>query len=89
MLKLELEKTECLDKVSSGFIFTGATSYIKGFIELAGFYLGGPVTHPTSSYEDFKVANNFSLLQQAYAENKLYHLRQNSLSKWSVLKELF
>ena len=88
-IKLKLTHKNLLDKISSGFIFTGETSYIRGFIELAEFYLGRPVSHPQQLYDNFKMTNVFTLLQQAFMENKLYHSKQNSLSKWSVLKELF
>ncbi|MCZ0932454.1 MAG: cell division protein FtsA [Oligoflexia bacterium] len=88
-VKLKLAPKDLLNKISSGFIFTGATAYIKGFIELAEFYLGRPACHPQQFYNNFKVTNNFALLQQAYVENKLYHSKQNSLSKWSILRELF
>ncbi|MDE0092561.1 MAG: hypothetical protein OXN83_04680 [Oligoflexia bacterium] len=88
-IKLKLIEKEQLDKMSSGFIFTGMTSYIKGFVELASFYLGRPVCHPQQLYENFKMTNNFTLLQQAYTEKKLYDEKQNSLSRWSVLKEFF
>ena len=88
-IKLKLSSKDLLDKISSGFIFTGATSYIKGFIKLAEFYLGKSVCRPQQLYDNFKVTNNFALLQQTYVENKLYHSKQRALSKWFVLKELF
>ena len=88
-IQSRLSSKNLMDKISSGFIFTGQTSYIKGFIELAEFYLGRPACHPRPFYDNFKVTNAFALLQQAYAENKLYHSKQKTRSKWSALRELF
>ena len=88
-VKLKLRDKNLLDKISSGFIFTGESSYIKGFIKLAEFYLGRPVSQPQPCYDNFKITNIFTLLQQAFLEDKLYQNKQNSLSKWSILKELF
>ena len=88
-IKLQLTKKGLFDKISSGFMFTGSTSYIKGFIERAEFYLGRPVCQPQQMYDNFKINNNFTILQQAYAESKLYRSKQSVFSKWSILKELF
>lgn len=88
-IKLKLVNKGLLDKLNSGFIFTGPTAYIKGFIELAEFHLGQSVNYSKQYYDNFKVTNNFAILQQAYTENKLYHSIQRHPSKWSVLKELF
>ena len=88
-IKIKLTSKDLLDKITSGFIFTGETAYIKGFIELAEFNLGRSVNYPQQLYDNFKLTNNFALLQQAYVENKLYHSNQKLSSKWSVLKELF
>ncbi|MCY4321872.1 MAG: hypothetical protein OXC37_05695 [Bdellovibrionaceae bacterium] len=87
-VKLRLSK-QLLDSISSGFIFTGETAYIKGFTDWAEFYLGKPVCVPQNTYDNFKSTNCFTLLQQAYLDNKIYYPKQNSFSKWSVLKELF
>ena len=78
-----------MDKISSGFIFTGGTAYLPGFTELASFYLGGQVSHPEKLYEDFKQTHNLALIQQAYLENKLKPIKPNFSGKWSVWKELF
>ena len=88
-IKLKLSHKGLLDKISSGFLFTGETSYIKGFIELAEFYLGRPARHPQELYDNFKATSAFVLLQQAYLENKLSYSKQNSPTRWSILKELF
>ena len=88
-IKERLKNTKLMEKLSSGFVWTGKTAYLPGFKELAGFHLGGPVSHPKKSYPNFNQTNNFTLIQQAYLENKLKVQRQNTGGKWSVLKELF
>ena len=88
-IKLKCMNKALLEKIQSGFVFNGATAYIKGFIKLAEFHLGQPVNYPKKMYNNFRVTNNFALLQQAYLENKLYHYKENSSSKWSILRELF
>ena len=88
-LKEQLQKTQLAKKLSSGFVWTGKTAYLPGFKELAEFHLGGPVSHPTKFYPNFKQTNNFTLIQQAYLENRLKAPRQSAMGKWSLLKELF
>ena len=78
-----------IEKLSSGFLFTGGTAYMPGFMELASFYLGGQVSHPKNLYENFKQTNNFALIQQAYLEDQLKNYKQNFSSKRSVWRELF
>ena len=43
-----------MKKISSGFLFTGGTACLSGFLELASFYLGGPPAfHPQNLYGNF------------------------------------
>ena len=76
-----------LEQLSAGVIFTGASSYMKGFLEFAGFHLGRAVSHKNLFYNNFKDNQNLALIQQAYLENKL---AQKSLeNSFSFIKELF
>ena len=88
-IKNALSHYKLLEKISSGFLFTGGTAYMPGFNELAGFYLGGQVSHPKNLYENFKQTNNFALIQQAYLEDKLKNQKQKFSSKRMVWRELF
>ena len=88
-IKESLDHYKLLDQMSSGFLFTGSTAYLPGFTELAGFHLGGPVSHPTNKYENFKQTNNFTLIEQAYLENKLNRPKQNLPYKRWAWRELF
>lgn len=88
-IKTMLIHHNLMEKISSGFIFTGGTTGLPGFIELASFSLGGQVSHPKKMYENYKQTSNFALVQQAYLENKLKVQKQNYSSKWSVWRELF
>ena len=78
---------ENIEHLSTGFIFTGSSSYIKGFLEFAGFHLGRPVSHRNVFYENFKNNQNLALIQQAYLENKLSQKTQKD--SFSFMKELF
>jgi len=79
-----------VDKISSGFLFTGGTAYLSGFLELASFHLGGPPAfHPQNLYGNFKQTNNLALIQQAYLEDKLTIPKQHFVSKRPVWKDLF
>ena len=88
-IKAELIHHKLMEKVSSGFIFTGGTACLPGFTELASFYLGRQVSHPKNLYENFKQTNNFALIQQAYLENQFKAPKQNVASKWAIWRELF
>lgn len=88
-IKDKLVYEKLADKISSGFIFTGGTAYIPGFTELAGFYLGGAVSHPKNLYDHFTQTNNFALIQQAYLEQKLKIPKQNFFGKQLAWTELF
>ena len=88
-IKSELVHHKLMEKISSGFIFTGGTAYLQGFTELASFYLGKPVSHPKNLYENFKQTNNFALIQQAYSENQFKAPKQNGAPKWAIWRELF
>ena len=88
-IKMKLVHKQLMDKISSGFIFTGGTAYLPGFTDLAGFCLGGQAFHPKNLYENFKQTNNLALIQQAYLENKLKTVKQSFSKKWSVLRDLF
>jgi len=78
------EKTEFI----KSFIFTGASSYIKGFLEFAELNLGRSVSHKNLFYKNFQDNQNLTLLQQAYLENKLEQEvpKTNSLH---FIRELF
>lgn len=88
-IKGKLEQHQLMEKISSGFLWTGGTAYLPGFTKLAGFYLGGPSSHPQNLYEDFKQTNNFALVQQAYLENKLKTPKQNFTGRRSIWRDLF
>ena len=88
-IKHTLTSNQLIKCLSSGFMFSGGTAYIKGFLEFASFSLGKPVAHPQKIYEDFKTANNLALIQQAYLENQGITPKHSASSRWSVLRELF
>ena len=89
-IKSTLIHYKLLEKVSSGFLFTGNTAYIPGFNELASFYLEKPISHPNNFYESFKQMNNWALVQQMYLENNLTNQPQRFSSKRRFFwKELF
>ena len=88
-IKESLESYKLFDQLASGFLFTGSTAYLPGFVELAGFYLGGPVSHPKNKYESFKPDCNFTLIEQAYLENKLHFPKQTFSSQRRAWRELF
>ena len=79
---------ENMEKLVKGFIFTGSSSYIRGFLDFAGFQLGRSVSHKKLFYKNFKDNQNLALIQQAYLENKLDQgiQKQNS---FSFIRELF
>lgn len=78
---------ENLEQLAEGFVFTGASSYIKGFLDFAGLRLGRPMAHKNLFYENFTDNQNLALIQQAYLENKLnLKTKQDS---FSFIKELF
>ena len=84
-IKQQLSEAQLMDKLSSGFIFTGGTSELPGFKDLASLCLGKPVCFPEKIYPEFKQVNNFALVQQIYSDNK----RQVFKQKRSVWRELF
>jgi len=89
-IKTVLVREQLVDKISSGFLFTGGTAYLSGFLELASFHLGGPPAfHPQNLYGNFKQTNNLALIQQAYLEDKLTIPKQHFVSKRPVWKDLF
>lgn len=88
-IKEALNHYKLFDQMASGFLFTGSTAYLPGFIELAGFHLGGSVSHPQNNYENFKQTNNFALIEQAYLEDKLTRPKQNFSSRRRAWRELF
>lgn len=88
-IKQTLTSHNLIKYLSSGFMFSGGTSSIKGFTEFSSFYLGKPVSHPHKIYEKFKPENNLALVQQAYLENKFTIPKQISSARWFVLRELF
>lgn len=69
-IKQTLDHYKILNLLDSGFIFTGGTAYLPGFIKLASFFLEGQVAHPTQIYQNFRHTNNFSIIKQAYENNK-------------------
>ena len=77
-----------IEQLTEGFVFTGSSSYIKGFLELANFHLGRPVSNKNLFYDNFKDNQNLSLIQQAYLENKLNPTKTTKQS-FSFIKELF
>ena len=88
-IKLQI-KEETLNQLSGGFVFTGPSSYIKGFQQFAAFYLGRPVSHRKAFYKSFKQNQNLTLAQQAYTENKLNKTnKRERTSPLSFVRELF
>lgn len=88
-IKMELTRQGLLEKISSGFLWTGGTANLPGFMELAGFYFGGRASHPEKLYKDFKCNGNFALIQQAYSEGTLKTPGQNFTGRRFVWSELF
>ena len=88
-IKERLVHQKLMDKISLGFLFTGGTSKLPGFTQLASFHLGGQVSHPNNLYDNFKQTNNFSLIQQAYLEDKLKIQKSKFSSKWFLWRDLF
>ena len=69
------------------FVFTGAGASIEGFKALAEFYLGKPVSYPSSFYGDSKKDQNLALIKQACFQSD--KLKRNDFSPFSFLKEMF
>ena len=88
-IKTTLIQEELMEKITSGFLFTGGTTCLLGFTDMASFYLDRPVSCPKNLYENFKQTNNFSLIQQAYLEDRVVIPKESFASKLSVWKELF
>ncbi len=88
-IKAQVEPDKLIDKISSGFVFTGGTAFLPGFKELSDFCLGGPVKLAKNMYENFRQTNNWALAEQAYLENHTTVPKQNFHSKKFVWKDLF
>lgn len=88
-IKRVLIQDQLIDKISSGFVFTGGTSYLSGFLEMAGLYLKYKVCHPVQWYENPVSTNNLALIQQAYLEQEIKDSGQNLVKKSFVWRELF
>ncbi|MBC6415495.1 MAG: cell division protein FtsA [Bdellovibrionales bacterium] len=80
---------ETMAQLSGGFVFTGSSSYIKGFQAFADFYLGQASSHKKSFYKNFKQDQNLALLQQAHLENKLTKITKKQVRPLSLIRELF
>ena len=79
---------EDMEQLAEGFIWTGSSSYMRGFLEFAGFHLGRPVSNKNLFYDNFQDNQNLTLIQQAYLENKLEQ-RARQQDSFSFIKELF
>ena len=87
LLKKELEEGDLKGELRAGYVLTGATSHIPGFLELAQFHLGGEVSYPTKLYENDKQRAGFSLIEMAYLENKIK--QEKSPRMGQVFRDLF
>ena len=90
-IKHNIDSKNLTNQINSGYIFTGSTSFLKGFLEIARFHLGKPVFYPKGTdlkENNFKQMNTFAIAQQSYSFDK-FQSQDLFDSKWSKLKDLF
>ena len=89
-LQEKFQKNQMLNKMHSGFCWTGQTAFISGFLDMAQFQLGMTSFHPRNFIEgDFKKTNTFAITQQANRRNQLKLKNVSFVSPWEKLKDLF
>ena len=90
-LKKELDCRKLRDRLGAGLVLTGQTANLPGFVDMASFHLGCPVSLPVALYETFQQDCISALPRQAAFENRLSLKsgRKGPSSPWTALRELF
>ena len=91
-IKAYLENNNLIQFIPAGFVFSGSTSLLSGFLEMAGLELGASVTHPKKiilEEENYKKDKMFSLIKQAYVMEQFSIQNPPFASRWSKIRELF
>ena len=90
-IKEHTESNDLSKKNNAGFIFTGSTCLLKGFLNLARLHLNTSVSYPkfiNLENKNFNNANTFAIAEQAYLKEKFQNKKATS-SAWTKLKDLF
>ena len=91
-IKNYISSNELEEYLSSGFVFSGSTSLLPGFLEMAQLELGASVSYPLNIISETKNSKQdkiFSLIKQAYAMEEFPIQNSPHTSRWLKLKELF
>ena len=89
-IRKRLELKHKPDHINSGIIWTGATAFVPGFLELARSRTGLPASHPRPFISnDFKKTETFAIAQEGFMKEKFQTQKVPFTSRWTKLKELF
>ncbi|MCY4512368.1 MAG: cell division protein FtsA [Bdellovibrionales bacterium] len=89
-LRERLELKLALHHINSGILWTGQTSFVPGFLELARSRTGLAASHPRPFISnDFKKTNTFAIAQEAFRKERLQIQKTPFTSHWIKFKDLF
>lgn len=91
-IKLYAQTHQLFDSMKAGFMFTGATCLLDGFLDLARLQLSPMVAFPqalASNKHNFKQTNAVAIAQQAYFNEGLQTKDSHFSSKWMKWRDLF
>ena len=90
-IKENMDLKQIEDKINIGYVFTGSTSLLKGFLDMAKNNLGKPVSYPyevSLKENNLHQKNTFAIAQQYYLKDEFLS-KDLSASRWFGLKDLF